>query len=353
MDKQHQQAPAPLEGVAIVTGAGSGIGRAAALRLAEAGMTVALLDRKDDRTYEAEQQMNALYPGRAIAYDVDLKDASRAESAIKEAAAHGPIRAVFANAGINGVLSSIEDMKVEDWEDTIRTNLTGTFITVKYALPYLKQNGGSIVITSSINGSRKFSGFGMSAYSTSKAGQAAFAKMAALELARYRIRVNVICPGAIETHIIENTDRRPSVDRITIPVEYPQGSQPLEHGPGKPEQVAELVAFLVSDASNHITGAEIIIDGAESLPVDSRPPSRSAPRRRKSDDGRRDGVKRNGVKRNGGRRGCPGKARLSPSRLTWRRKPQPASPVPGLRPLTASLPRNGLGAPTLSLPPYA
>lgn len=265
MDKQHQQAPAPLEGVAIVTGAGSGIGRAAALRLAEAGMTVALLDRKDDRTYEAEQQMNALYPGRAIAYDVDLKDASRAESAIKEAAAHGPIRAVFANAGINGVLSSIEDMKVEDWEDTIRTNLTGTFITVKYALPYLKQNGGSIVITSSINGSRKFSGFGMSAYSTSKAGQAAFAKMAALELARYRIRVNVICPGAIETHIIENTDRRPSVDRITIPVEYPQGSQPLEHGPGKPEQVAELVAFLVSDASNHITGAEIIIDGAESL----------------------------------------------------------------------------------------
>lgn len=65
--------------------------------------------------------------------------------------------------------------------------------------PYLKQNGGSIVITSSINGSRKFSGFGMSAYSTSKAGQVAFAKMAALELARYRIRVNVICPGAIET----------------------------------------------------------------------------------------------------------------------------------------------------------
>lgn len=93
-------------------------------------MTVALLDRKDDRTYDAEQQMNALYPGRAIAYDVDLKDASRAESAIKAAAAHGPIRAVFANAGVNGVQSSIEDMKVEDWEDTIRTNLTGTFITV-------------------------------------------------------------------------------------------------------------------------------------------------------------------------------------------------------------------------------
>lgn len=125
MDKQHQHAPSPLEGVAIVTGAGSGIGRASALRLAEAGMTVALLDRKDDRTYQAEQQMNALYPGRAIAYDIDLKDASRVENAIKEAAAHGPIRAVFANAGINGVLSSIEDMKVADWGDTIQTNLTG------------------------------------------------------------------------------------------------------------------------------------------------------------------------------------------------------------------------------------
>ncbi|MNH36362.1 Cyclopentanol dehydrogenase [compost metagenome] len=105
----------------------------------------------------------------------------------------------------------------------------------------------------------------MSAYSASKSGQTAFAKMAALELARYKIRVNVICPGAIETNIGENTDRTPQVDKITIPVKYPEGSQPLEHGPGKPEQVADLVLFLASQESSHISGSEIYIDGAETL----------------------------------------------------------------------------------------
>lgn len=129
----------------------------------------------------------------------------------------------------------------------------------------MKENGGSIIITSSINGSRKFHSFGMSAYSSSKAGQVAFAKMAALELARYRIRVNVICPGAIETNIDENTFQSPEVKEIQIPVKYPEGSQPLEHGPGKPEQVADLVLFLASEDSSHITGTEVYIDGAESL----------------------------------------------------------------------------------------
>jgi NAD(P)-dependent dehydrogenase (short-subunit alcohol dehydrogenase family) len=105
----------------------------------------------------------------------------------------------------------------------------------------------------------------MSAYSTSKAGQMAFAKMAALELARYKIRVNVICPGAIQTNIGENTKKTPQVEKIKIPVNYPEGSQPLEHGPGQPEQVADLVLFLASQDSSHISGTEIFIDGVESL----------------------------------------------------------------------------------------
>lgn len=105
----------------------------------------------------------------------------------------------------------------------------------------------------------------MAAYSSSKAGQVAFAKMAALELARYHIRVNVICPGAIQTNIGESTHPTPELDKIKIPIQYPEGSQPLEHGPGKPEQVADLVAYLASNASSHITGTEIYVDGAESL----------------------------------------------------------------------------------------
>jgi NAD(P)-dependent dehydrogenase (short-subunit alcohol dehydrogenase family) len=129
----------------------------------------------------------------------------------------------------------------------------------------MKQQGGSIIITSSVNGTRMFSNTGASAYATSKAGQVAFAKMMALELAKHKIRVNVICPGAIETEIDDNT-KHENLEAIQEPVEYPEGSIPLTDGnPGSSEQVADLVYFLASDASNHITGTEIWIDGGQSL----------------------------------------------------------------------------------------
>lgn len=146
-------------------------------------------------------------------------------------------------------------------------NLRGTFLTVHYAIPLMRDNGGSIIITSSINGTRTFTTPGASAYSTTKAGQVAFAQMAALELARYKIRVNAICPGAIESSIEENTERR-NTDRAGYPAEYPDGDVPLTKGePGKASDVAELVAFLASDNARHITGTPVWIDGAQSLLV--------------------------------------------------------------------------------------
>ncbi len=251
--------------VALVTGAGSGIGRASALALARGGANVCLLDLNDNRTEEVEKEIREM--GRESEfYDVDVSDPERVRKAIESAAGRfGRIDVVFANAGINGTLAPIEDLTPEAWDETLSTNLKGTFLTFKYAVPHMKKTGGSIIVTASVNGSRKFSGFGMSAYSASKAGQVAFAKMAALELARYKIRVNVICPGAIETNIGENTERTKEVDKIRIPVEYPEGDQPLERGPGRPEQVADLVFFLASERSSHISGTEIFIDGAETL----------------------------------------------------------------------------------------
>ena len=251
--------------VALITGAGSGIGRAAALQLAQNGCSICLFDLNDNRTEEVEKTIHDL--GReSLFLDVDVSDPLRVERAVQSVIEHfGKIDIVFANAGINGTLSPIEDLTPEAWDETLSINLKGTFLTVKYAVPHMKKSGGSIIITSSINGSRKFSGFGMSAYSASKAGQVAFSKMAALELARYKIRVNVICPGAIETNIGENTERTKQVDKISIPVVYPEGNQPLEHGPGQPEQVADLVMFLASPQSSHISGTEIFIDGAETL----------------------------------------------------------------------------------------
>ncbi|GAA3399648.1 SDR family NAD(P)-dependent oxidoreductase [Paenibacillus hodogayensis] len=251
--------------VAFVTGAGSGIGRAAAIRLAEQGAKVCLADLKDSRADEVKRIIEQA-GGEAIVADIDVSDPARVSEGIRQTFDRwGRLDIVFANAGINGTWTPIEDMAEEEWDNTLTTNLKGTFLAVKYAIPHMKQNGGSIIITSSINGSRKFSNFGASAYSASKAGQVAFAKMAALELARYKIRVNVICPGAIQTNIGENTEKTPELEKIEIPVKYPEGSQPLEHKAGKPEQVADLVLFLASGESSHISGTELFIDGVESL----------------------------------------------------------------------------------------
>ena len=258
---------ATLQGkVAVVSGSGSGIGQATALRLAQAGAKVGLVDLKEENANKVKEAIEAS-GGEAIVTDTDVSDPKRVEASIQQVVEQwGRLDIVHANAGINGKVTPIEDLTPEDWDHTLTTNLKSTYLLVKYAIPHMKKAGGSIIITSSINGNRKFSGFGMSAYSASKAGQMAFGKMAALELARYHIRVNIICPGAIETNIGQNTFQdKQALEKIKIKVEYPDGSQPLEHKPGQPEQVADLVHFLASDASSHITGTEIFIDGAESL----------------------------------------------------------------------------------------
>lgn len=252
--------------IAIVTGAGSGIGKASALRLAQAGAKVGLIDLKEENVQEVKQQIEAA-GSEAITAEADVSDPKALEAAItKITGSWNRLDFVFANAGMNGKLSPIEDFDPEEWDKTITNNLRSTFLTVKHAIPHMKEKGGSIVITSSVNGNRIFSNFGMSAYSASKAGQMAFGKMAALELSNYGIRVNVICPGAIETNISENTDPdKEKLEKIKIPVEYPEGDHPLEEKPGSAEEVADLVHFLASDASRHISGTELYIDGAESL----------------------------------------------------------------------------------------
>jgi NAD(P)-dependent dehydrogenase (short-subunit alcohol dehydrogenase family) len=171
---------------------------------------------------------------------------------------------VFANAGINGLWTRIEELEPEDWDQTLDVNLKGTFLTIKYAVPHLKERGGSVIVTSSVNGTRMFSNTGATAYATSKAGQVALAKMLALELAPDRVRVNVICPGAIITNIDENTEIR-DVEAVRTPVEFPETKVPLRGEPGTAAQVARLVLFLASDASDHVTGTEVWIDGAQSL----------------------------------------------------------------------------------------
>ncbi len=251
--------------VALITGAGSGIGKASAKLLAVEGARVAVLSRTEEEIEKTVREIER-GGGEAISVVTDVSEANEMQNAVREVINRwGRLDIVFANAGINGVWAGIEELEPEEWDETLKINLRGTFLTIKYAVPHLKKRGGSVIVTSSVNGTRMFSNTGATAYACSKPGQVALTRMLALELAPHRIRVNVICPGAIETEIEESTEER-DLTEIRYPVEFPKGQVPLTRGePGTSEQVARLVLFLASDASDHITGTEVWIDGAQSL----------------------------------------------------------------------------------------
>ncbi|MFP7169540.1 SDR family oxidoreductase [Terribacillus halophilus] len=254
-----------VEKTAIISGGASGIGKAAAMKLADAGFRVCLLDVNDTKLSEVKKEMQEK-AFQVMTIPCDIADYDRVEMAVQKMTDQwGRIDVVFANAGIVGQAASIESMSIDNWKNVHDINLNGTFFLVKAAIPHVKKQGGSIIITSSVSGNRVFSQAGFTAYSTSKAAQAAFAKMAALELAKYHIRVNVICPGGIETDFSKSIKQSKDLDEIKVPVEFPEGSKPLDERSGKPEEVANLVKFLATDDSSHITGTEIYIDGAESL----------------------------------------------------------------------------------------
>jgi len=252
--------------VALITGASSGIGRATARLFAQHGARVALAARSED-------ELNALADairtdgGDALVVPFDVSKADEVEASIQKIDdAWGRLDVVFANAGINGVWAPIDELEPDEWKKTIDVNLHGTYHTVHFAVPLMKRDGGgAILITASINGTRRFTGAGATAYASTKAAQLAFGKMLALELAKHKIRVNVICPGAIDTKIEEDMEKRDEAESGE-PVEYPAGDIPLTDGtPGRAQDVADLALFLASDRARHITGTPVWIDGAESL----------------------------------------------------------------------------------------
>ena len=254
--------------VALVTGAGSGIGKATALRLAREGASVGVLSRTDEEIQATVQEIEKSR-GQALPLLADISHADQMKHAVDWLVRkYGRLDIVFANAGINGVWAPIDELQPEEWDETIAINLRGTYLTIHYSVPHLKKaGGGSIVITASINGTRTFTSPGATAYSCTKAAQVAMTQMLAIELAKYRIRVNVVCPGKIATEIKENTTVR-ETEKARIPAEYPQGDIPLTGSePGTSDEVAELVFFLASDRSRHTTGTPVWIDGGQSLLV--------------------------------------------------------------------------------------
>jgi NAD(P)-dependent dehydrogenase (short-subunit alcohol dehydrogenase family) len=249
----------------LVTGAGSGIGRATAELLARGGASVAVLGRSGDELGEVFRGIGGAASGHLL-LSADISDENEMREAAEVIRRQWPkLDGVVANAGINGVWAPVEEIKLDEWNKTLSINLAGTFLTVRETLRLMKADGGSVVIVASINGTRIFSNSGATAYACSKAAQVTFTKMMALECAKDRVRFNVVCPGAIETQIDDSTERR-GLENLHLPVEFPEGDVPLTGGkPGIAGDVAKTIAFLLSEASNHVSGSEIYIDGAQSL----------------------------------------------------------------------------------------
>jgi len=254
--------------VALITGAGSGLGEATARLFAACGARVGLLDRRRDRLRAVLARIERS-GGEGLVLPADVTRPTQIWHAVaKLVRAWGGLDIVFANAGINGTRAPIEELTEREWSEPLTVNLTGAFLTVRAAVPWLKRRGGgSVVLTSSVVGNRMFSQVGGASYAASKAGLTAFGRLAALELARHRIRVNTICPGVFTSNLMAETRVR-HTRHLCLPVQFPRGHVPLTGGePATADAIARAVLYLASDLSDHVTGTELYIDGGQSLLV--------------------------------------------------------------------------------------
>ena len=258
--------------VALVTGGGSGIGRATALRFAEEGADVVVADMHEGNAFAVAQAIrergNDAIP---VIADVGMigDNQQMVEQALQK---YGRLDVVFANAGIINA-NIVSEMPVEEWDEVIRVNLRGIFLTCKHSIPALIQTGGGGIVTmgSSMGGWDTLEGG--AAYMASKGGVTGLTKSLALQLGGYGIRVNAICPGVIKTHFGE----RPDASKTAWEAKYERFAKriPLRQV-GLPEDVANAVVFLASDEARYITGSMLLIDGGQTLQSWSNAPSDNA-----------------------------------------------------------------------------
>lgn len=242
---------------ALVTGAGAGIGRAVALRLAEEGARVAVSGRNEIAGQEVVSEILAAQ-GEAIYLPLDVASEAAWQDALKVLEeSFGRLDILINNAGIT-MSGKIEETALEDWRRIMEVNVDGVFLGTKHAIPLMRRGGGgSIVNLSSVLG---IIGTPMiSAYTTSKAAVRLFTKCAALECADDGIRVNSIHPAFIHTQMMEDTAIRMYGDVATGKAEFGK-LHPIGHV-GEPLDIANGVLYLVSDESAFSTGAELVIDG--------------------------------------------------------------------------------------------
>lgn len=244
--------------VALVTGAGSGLGRAASVALAAAGARVVVNDRVPDGLDETIAAVEAA-GGRAAACLGDVSSRADARTMVETAVStFGGLDVLYANAAVS-IYEELETMTAEVMDETLDVNLKGVLLCAQAAVPAMRaRGGGSIVFASSV---QAFEGLpGCVVYAAAKAGLVAAARTLAVEVGRYGIRVNALAPGTIDTPMLRRDLESMNVEEASSFLSRVEAANALGRI-GRPEEIGELVVFLASDASSYITGSCLVIDG--------------------------------------------------------------------------------------------
>ncbi len=251
--------------VAVVTGGASGIGEGVARLLAEKGYSVAIIDRNEDRGMQVANEIMSA-GGHASFYRADLTILAQVNDAFSRLAGDfRQIHVLSCNAGIQ-TYGTVETTSEDDWDLVMDVNIKSMFLSCKAAIPYLKKTHGSIVLTGSVQGYATQKN--VLGYTTSKHAMIGFMRAMALDMAEYGVRVNGVAPGSVRTPMLEHTvsmDTNPEKLWKVLDDMHPLGRI------GTPREIAEVVAFLASDAASFVTGSMLIADGGLLLPIAGSP----------------------------------------------------------------------------------
>ena len=240
--------------VGLVTGATSGIGRETAVLLAKAGVKVAVAGRREPEGQGTVDLVRAA-GGDGLFVRADVSKASEVDALIQKVVERfGRLDVAFNNAGIEGVWVPIIRQSEEDWDRTINVNLKGVWLCLKYEIRQMLRQGGGGAIVNMASIAGLVGSSGAAAYSASKHGVIGLTKAAALETARTGIRINAVCPAAIETPMAGRLFGAPAVHKYVL------GCHPIGRF-GRPAEIAEAVVWMCSDRASFMTGQSLVLDG--------------------------------------------------------------------------------------------